>query len=183
MPTGATDPVAPDCGSPEETASTPTGGTDPVEAWYLSVPERSPPFARVPIGSADVGHQPTMDAAASRAQVETEFDDVIVRTQPTDCSVPPMETADKSVEMFDIRTPPSQRIFLKFVCPDTNRNWHWDVETEEWFFEDEAEQNGWAGYECPKTKCRWWMNEKRQTWFWEKRGVLPSARQEASIPS
>ncbi|CAE7212299.1 unnamed protein product [Symbiodinium sp. CCMP2592] len=105
MPTGATDPVATDMSardscSPEGTASTPTGGTDPVDAWYLSAPERSPPLACVPIGSAGVGHQPTMDAAASRAQVEAEFDGVIVRAQPTDCSAPPIENAGKSVEMY-----------------------------------------------------------------------------------
>ena len=54
---------------------------------------------------------------------------------------------DGSDEMFDIGTPPPQRNYIKFTRPLTNRARHWDVETEDWFFEDAAEQSGWAGYE------------------------------------
>ena len=80
---------------------------------------------------------------------------------------------DGSDEMFDIGTPPPQRNYIKFTRPLTNRARHWGVETEDWFFEDAAEQSGWAGYESPRTDRRWWWNEDSQSWFWEKRGVYP----------
>ncbi|OLQ13080.1 hypothetical protein AK812_SmicGene2975 [Symbiodinium microadriaticum] len=105
-----------------------------------------------------------MDAGGSGTQVEagvqpeTVFADMIITAPPPDLSTPPVQDAERQVEMFDIRTPPQQRNYIKFTCPLTNRAWHWDVETEDWFFEDEAEQSGWAGYESPRTNRRWWWN-------------------------
>ena len=109
-------------------------------------------------------HLPSMDAGGSGTQVEagvqpeTVFADMIITAPPPDLSTPPVEDAERQVEMFDIRTPPQQRNYIKFTCPLTNRAWHWDVETEDWFLEDEAEQSGWAGYESPRTNRRWWWN-------------------------
>ena len=122
-----------------------------------------------------------MDAGGSgtqveaEAQLETVFDGTIITTPPPDLFTPPVQDAGRQVEVFDIRTPPSQRNFFKFMCPLTNRAWHWDVETEDWFFDGEAEQSGWAGYESPRTNRRWWWNEASQSWFWEKRGRASEA--------
>ena len=52
---------------------------------------------------------------------------------------------DGSDEMFDIGTTPPQRNYIEFPRVLTNRTRHWDVQTEDWFFEDAAEQSGWAG--------------------------------------
>ena len=78
-----------------------------------------------------------MDAGGSgtqveaEAQLETVFDGTIITTPPPDLFTPPVQDAERQVEVFDIRTPPSQPNFIKVTCPLTNRAWHWDVETED----------------------------------------------------
>ena len=170
-PTGGADPVV---------TSTPIEGSEPA-VTYLSAPDSrsSQSLADLARGNDATVHLPSVDAGGSGTQVEagvqpeTVFADMIITAPPPDLSTPPVQDAERQVEMFDIRTPPQQRNYIKFTCPRTNRAWHWDVETEDWFFEDEAEQSGWAGYESPRTNRRWWWNEDSQSWFWEKRGVWP----------
>ena len=142
-PTGGADPVV---------TSTPIEGSEPA-VTYLSAPDSrsSQSLADLARGNDATVHLPSMDAGGSGTQVEagvqpeTVFADMIITAPPPDLSTPPVQDAERQVEMFDIRTPPQQRNYIKFTCPLTNRAWHWDVETEDWFFEDEAEQSGWAG--------------------------------------